>query len=180
MKRSAQARLDDFVKSEVFDHLPNETQIDLKILIKNFIKRVVNLERQVHYYRHMAKKYRKRLIRFGLWKKKRRKRNGKKIKAKSRTTRHRRRQTLEKIVKYLDKTTEEMVEVTAKVAMNLIESNPHLNEKLNLKYSQVFIRNNRSLVKQLDDDHEYSSNIFWTGLLRGWTTRDYLAFNRVV
>ena len=144
------------------------------------MKRVVNLERQVYYYRQQVKKLRKRLRRFGLSKRKRKKKNGKKILPSSRSTRYRRQRTLEKILKYLDKTAEDMIEVTAKVGMNLIESNPHLNERLNLKYSQVFVRNNRSFVKQLDDNREYSSNIFWTGLLRGWSTRDYLAFNRVV
>ena len=168
-------QINDFVRPDRMRQIqPAAFRNDLIKLLINLMKRCTNLYRMMMYYRYMARKYKVILMDFQLLP---RERN---ILPSSDRTESRRLEAIHKVTRELDATTSNIIDLSGKIGMNLIKENLTCNEVLKLQYQKVFIRDANVLTRMLDRDEEYASNIFFTGLIRGWSQQDFIDFNRVV
>ena len=148
---------------------------DLVLLIKRLLQRCVKYYKSRSYYKQRARVHKATLRSYGLsdlGKYNNDTTNPKRILERLRQ--------IDKFVAFKDNSVHDMYDLTGRFILKSLDTNESLYDELADEFQKIFIRDTNTLTKKLNEDREYCARIFFTGLIRGWTQRDYINFNKTV
>ena len=148
---------------------------DISILIERLVEKIANLNKAKNDSNRLKLKYKQKLIEFGLLKTSRLNTN-----TKDPHSLLQRYQQIEKYIQERDSTVSEICDLAYKFAYSTYKNNSELKEEISDNLIKTFVRKHNVLIRELDDDAEYASRVFFNGLIHGWSNSDYETFNRVV
>ena len=148
---------------------------EIAALIELLVTEIVLIGRSRDYFCDIAVECRSCLKVWGLWN------SGHYTgDASSQTSIDRRIRNIQDYIFHNDMSLTHLYNLTSYYTYKAWKKDPQLRERLGYEYYKIFIRDQNLLTKQLDNDYDYASKIFFNGVIRGWTTRDYEAFNKAV
>ena len=148
---------------------------DIKILIERFVCKIANLTKAKNDSNRLKNEYKKKLVAFGLHKVSRINTNTKDPHALLQ-----RYQQIEKYIQERDSTVCDLYDLSYKFAYKTYKQNPQLQDQISDELIKSFVRKHNVLIRELDNDSEFASRVFFNGLIHGWSNQDYETFNRVV
>ena len=176
MSHSTQAyNIGKFIKSGALALIPVGLREDIVKLIQVPVKKIASERRKVNYYRNRANAFHQYLQEYGLLV-----HGNKTNEAISDSTKYRRLKQIDKFVIHHDQTVNDVIDLASTFALKSIHTNLTANSILRNEMMKQFIRDQNTITKQLNNDHDYQTRIFFAGFIQGWSKRDMDKFNQVV
>ena len=176
ISHSSQANnISKFIKPEALSLIPESLRRDIVRLIQEFVKKIANERKSLNYYKNKANKYRDILNEYGLLK-----HGNVRNQASSESTKYRRLKHIEKFINYHDQTVSDVIDLASAYALRGIRENETSYNIVCDEITRQCIRNQNTVIKQLNNDREYQARIFFKGFIQGWSKKDYAEFNKVV
>ena len=148
---------------------------DIKILIGSFVGKIANLTKAKNESNKLKTEYKKKLVAYGLHKAQRLNND-----TKDPHSLLQRYQQIQNYVAERDSTVSDVYDLAHKFAFQTYRENPQMQAQISDELIKSFVRKHNVLIRELDDDAEYASRVFFNGIINGWSQKDYETFNRVV
>ena len=175
LSKHSQKSIHRFISPRALEKIPISIRPDIVTLIERFVGKIANLTKAKNDSNRLKRQYKEKLVAYGLHNVSR-----VNINTKDPHSLLQRYQQIEKYVKERDSTVSDIYDLARKFAYRTYRQNPQLQQQITDELIKSFVRKHNVLIRELDDDAEYASRIFFNGLIHGWSNNDYDTFNRVV
>ena len=176
VSHSSQAKnISKFIKPDALTLIPLPLRGDIVRLIQSFVRKIANERKSLNYYKKKSNAYHELLNEYGLLG-----HGNIKNEASSESTKYRRLKNIDKFIKYHDQTVSDVIDLASAYVLRGIKRNETSHDIIRDEITKQCIRNQNTVVKQLNNDRDYQARIFFQGFIQGWSKKDYREFNKVV
>ena len=145
---------------------------DIKTLIERLVGKIANLTKAKNDSNRLKIQYKNKLIMYGLH-------NVSHMNSNT-TDPHallQRYKQIEKYAKERDSTVSDMYDLVRKFGYETYRNNTQLQAQISDELIKSFVRKHNVLIRELNNDAEYASRVFFNGLIQGWSNSDYEVFS---
>ena len=162
VSHSSQAQnINKFITPEALRLIPESLRNDIVILIQEFVRKIANERKSLNYYKKRCDSFRNILNENG-WLG----HGNIDPEACSESTTYRRLQKIDKFVRYHDQTISEVIDLASAYALRGMRRNEKSYEIIRDEITKQCIRNQNTIVRELNHDRDYQARIFFNGFIQ--------------
>ena len=179
MTKKSQCDIGNFLDVLIQNQIPDDIYDGIVMLIRGLAYEVVKFDRRNRYLRKKCDKTQEFYSKWHFNDNRNYNDDNEPIMP-SKTTQYKKLKLMQEYIHEVDTSAGELVNLTHKFALRLVDQSESLSEQLYHKFEKKFIQRKNLLIQEMDADKEYAARIFFNGFLTGWTNRDYEVFNKLV